>query len=286
MPEAAEVEIVRRTIAPRILRQRFERPFTSGLPLRNRVIPKAAFTACTKSPVAEVGRHGKLLWIGLESGAGLMVHLGMTGRLLVGPRAEKRPLHTHLELRLAGTDDAVRYVDPRRFGQVIPFSHPDALTAARAKLGPDPTELDDAEVAAVLARALRRRKRALKDLLLDQGLFAGVGNIYACEALFRARLSPFRRGSGLSQAEALALVEAAHAAVAQGIADGGTTLSDFVDAYGRKGGHQQSLLVFGREGEACPSCGTPIQRAPQGGRSTFYCHPCQRSAARGKTLRR
>ena len=169
----------------------------------------------------------------------------------------------------------LRFRDPRRFGEVVPFVGDAGLREACAGLGPDGLSLSETDRVAVAA-ALRRTSRTIKEALLDQRLVAGVGNIYAAEACFLAGLAPTRRGTSLTRAEALRLVGGVQETLAQGVAHRGTSFSDYVDASGDVGDNARHLWVFLREGEGCRRCGTPIARIVQGARSTFWCPHCQR----------
>jgi formamidopyrimidine-DNA glycosylase len=209
---------------------------------------------------------------------GLVVRLGMTGQLTVATTSTPLPPHTHVQIPLvdpahAGTE--LRFRDPRRFGEVVPFVGDSGLKAQRAGLGPDGLGLTDDDRVAVAA-ALRKTSRAIKEALLDQRLVAGVGNIYAAEACFLAGLAPTRRGTSLSRAEALRLVDGVEETLAQGVAHRGTSFSDYVDASGDVGDNARHLWVFLREGQGCRRCDTPIARIVQGARSTFWCPRCQR----------
>lgn len=272
MPEGPEVETIRASLAPLLLGRVIGAAWVSRKSLR------APLAARNLSPlrgrtVVATGRRGKAMWIEVEGGAGLMVRLGMTGRLLVEPTAHKPVLHTHVRLGL-GDDEELRFVDPRRFGSVVPFTGVDAREALLADVGPDALGWDRAGRDAA-RRALCATARALKVALLDQKLLAGVGNIYASEALFRARLSPFARGTELDEGAAGRLLHAVEETLADAVRNRGTSFSDFVDARGARGDHLAHLFVFGREGEPCRACGGPIRRQTQGQRSTFWCPRCQ-----------
>jgi len=201
---------------------------------------------------------------------GVVIHLGMTGRLRVEAASAARAPHTHVTFRLAGGDE-LRFADARRFGWVEP-GRPFSASAALARVGPDPlTGLD----AAALAAALTGVRASIKAFLMDQRRVAGLGNIYVAEALHRAGIHPAAR-AGRVRARAPELLAAIRAALEGGIARRGTTLRDYVDADGRSGDNAAALLVYGRAGEPCPRCGAPIKRRVDGGRSTFFCGACQK----------
>lgn len=267
---------MRLTLDPLIRGKALGTPWWSFLPLRNRVPDEPSFRFLVGRPIRGTSRHGKILFVHSETG-GLVVRLGMSGRCLV--QAQDAPLapHTHLRWPLAPGEIELRYVDPRRFGDVRPFVDEEDRAAVIAPLGPDPTTLDQPAVAQAVSLALRRTRRSLKAALLDQALIAGLGNIYVCEALFIARLSPFRAAKGLTAPEATRLLAACHQVIQDGIARRGTTLNDYVDAEGRQGDNQHHLFVFAREGDPCHTCGTAVRRKTQANRSTYYCARCQRA---------
>jgi len=281
MPEGPEVETVRRTLAPLVEGAVLGRARVSRLKLRTPVTSQR-FRPLEGGVIAGVHRHGKLLWLdvtGVGTGArGLWVRLGMTGQLTVADPTTTPPPHTHVRLPLTTRDGAareLRYTDPRRFGEVVPFTDLTDLDTARADLGPDGLALSDVDKATVAA-ALRQTSRAIKEALLDQRLVAGVGNIYAAEACFIAGLDPRRAGTSLSVAQARALTNAVAQTLHDGVARRGTSFSNYVDATGERGDNASYLLVFQREGEPCRRCGGTVERLVQGARSTFWCPSCQR----------
>jgi formamidopyrimidine-DNA glycosylase len=224
--------------------------------------------------VVALERRGKYLVFRLDNGAVLIVHLGMTGQLLHKlPEDPARP-HTHVVLRLDnGTE--LRYSDPRQFGRLL-LGTEEELVAARAlpRLGPEP--LDPAFTARDLHRRLAGRRAPLKMLLLDQAILAGVGNIYADEACFRARIRPDRPAGRLSAVRVKRLHGAIRDSLELGIANRGSSVDDYVDVYGAKGRQQEQLQVYGRGGEPCLGCGSPLTLIRLGGRATVFCRRCQR----------
>jgi formamidopyrimidine-DNA glycosylase len=272
MPELPEVETIARGLDPVLRGRRVESVWGSGLPLHlNRPVDLRALRAVvTGRAIAGVRRRGKYLLIEVrDEGEGVLVHLGMTGRLRVQPAGAPRAPHTHVVFRLAGGDE-LRFADARRFGWVEAGA-PLGAVAALAALGPDPlSELD----APALAAALATSRAPIKSFLLDQRRVAGLGNIYVAEALFRAGIHPTTPARRLV-ARAPELLEAIRASLAGGIARRGTTLRDYVDADGQKGDNASALLVYGRAGEPCPRCGAVIRRRVDAGRSTFFCATCQ-----------
>jgi formamidopyrimidine-DNA glycosylase len=271
MPELPEVEMVARTLRPRLVGRRIEAVETSGKKLRQRVDRARLKRLAVGASVETVSRIGKYLLIDLSSGATLVSHLGMTGWFVFKKPEEPRAAHTHVVFTLdSGLE--LRYADHRRFG--ILRIYPTAQVRRSPELsilGVDP--LDPAFTVEYLAEQLKKTKRDVKTFLLDQTRIAGVGNIYACEALFLAGISP-RRKTG--RVDAARLHEAIQKVLRAGIENRGTSFSDYVDAEGEAGENQNALHVYGREGERCRVCSSVIRRLVQGARSTFYCPHCQR----------
>jgi formamidopyrimidine-DNA glycosylase len=195
-----------------------------------------------------------------------IVHLGMTGRMLVCHPADPLAKHTHLIAQLASGRE-LRFVDPRRFGKVQVAAGAGFQAPGREPLGAD---------RGVFAALFRGRKAPIKSALLNQKLLSGVGNIYADESLFRAGLRPRRRAASLSRAELARLYDALQRVLAEAIAAGGSSISDYVDASGEAGFFQLHHRVYGREGRPCRACKTPIKRVVIGGRSSHYCPKCQK----------
>jgi formamidopyrimidine-DNA glycosylase len=225
--------------------------------------------------VCGIARLGKYLLIDFSTGRVLLAHLGMSGRIVIVPRSTAREPHTHAVLRLDSGDD-LRYVDPRRFGAlaVYPRGAVRASDELRA-LGPDP--LGGGFTPAYLAGALAAtRGVAVKSFLLDQRRIAGLGNIYASEVLWVARIAPRRRANQVRGDEVARLHRAVVDVLSAAVARRGTTLRDYVDAGGEGGENQEFLAVYDRAGEPCGECGARVRRIVQGARSTFYCPRCQR----------
>jgi formamidopyrimidine-DNA glycosylase len=222
--------------------------------------------------IVRVGRRAKYLLLRLESGT-LLLHLGMSGNLRAVPAATPRLTHDHFDLVL-DSGVALRFNDPRRFGSLLytrgePQRHP-----LLAQLAPEPfSKAFDADY---LYRITRGRRVAIKHLLMNSRLVVGVGNIYASEALFRARLRPGRPARGLTPADAARLVRAVRAVLRQAIRSGGTTLRDYLGADGAPGYFRQRLYVYERAGRPCRRCGSPVRAMTQGQRSTYYCASCQK----------
>ena len=275
MPELPEVETIVRGLAPRLRGRRVESVWWSGQPLhlRRKVDVRGLRAVTVGHAIAGVRRLGKFILVVVDGGAadsGVVIHLGMTGRLRVEAADAARAPHTHVTFQLAGGDE-LRFADARRFGWVEP-GRPFSASAALARVGPDPlTGLD----AAALAAALTGVRASIKAFLMDQRRVAGLGNIYVAEALHRAGIHPAAR-AGRVRARAPELLAAIRAALEGGIARRGTTLRDYVDADGRAGDNAAALQVYGRAGEPCPRCGARIKRRVDAGRATFFCPGCQR----------
>lgn len=277
MPELPEVETVRRTLAP-IVGARIDAVWGSGYALRlGRPVPLDAIRAASAgAAIADVRRWGKYLLVDLDRADSIFVHLGMSGRLRIYDAAEPRPLHTHLAWALSDRRE-LRFSDPRRFGQVgVVRRGREREHPALAALGPDP--LGGQVTGAYLRERAGKSRRPLKAFLLDQRVIAGIGNIYASEALWQAGLRPDAPASRLSPARAERLAAAIAEVLDRALENGGTSLRDFVAADGKTGDHAHYLWVYDREDAPCPrpECGGSIRRVVLGGRATYYCPRCQR----------
>jgi formamidopyrimidine-DNA glycosylase len=273
MPELPEVETVRRTLTPAI-GARIESVWDSGKALHmRRKPPRKKLQGLVGARITAVRRHGKYLLVDTDRPESLLVHLGMTGRFCIHREADPRATHTHLVLGLGKRE--LRFSDARRFGQLDVFVREDERAhPALSLLGPDALTAG-IDPAALLALARKRQRTTLKAFVLDQSVIAGVGNIYASEALWRARLRPTTRIRKLTAASAGRLAEAIREVIARALENGGTTLSDFVDAAGVAGENAEYLWVYARAGEPCPRCRAPIKRSVLQGRATYYCPTCQ-----------
>ncbi len=272
MPELPEVEIVRRDLESHVLGHRVAS--VEVLWERSIATPAAPefVRRLTGRAITGVDRRGKFLLLRLDSGETLAVHLRMTGRLLVRP-AGAAP-DPHLRVRIVLEDGAeLRFADQRKFGRLY-LLDPSGLEALLSRLGPEPLNAQAGREQ--FLALLRQRRGALKPLLLDQATIAGLGNIYANEALFRAGLHPLRRAESLSEQERLRLYEAVRETLQAAIEHGGTSIATFLSALGTYGRNQEYLLVHQRAGTPCPRCGTPIERIVVAGRGTFLCPRCQR----------
>jgi formamidopyrimidine-DNA glycosylase len=268
MPELREVETTVRGRARVLEGRRLNRVEPRRLDLR-RAFPTDLGQRLTGATVTGLRRRAKYGLIDTDRGDTLLFHLGMSGRWRIDPAEPDK--HDHL---LIETDDGHRLAlnDPRRFGS-LDLVRTDAVDEwpQIAALGPEPMDLDPSD----LRKRLRGRVAAIKLLLLDQRIVAGLGNIYVCEALYRAGISPRRAGGSLSLDRLRRLVPAIKAVLEEAIEAGGSSLRDFASPAGELGYFSKSFAVYGREGEPC-ACGGKVKRIVQGGRSTFYCPRCQR----------
>ena len=288
MPELPEVETVRRGLAPAMEGARLAKVEVRDRRLRW-PIARDFEKRLTGQTVEGLGRRAKYLLADLSSGDVLVMHLGMSGSFRVGANAKpgvyyheksKSTAHDHVVFHMSN-GATVTFNDPRRFGsmKLVKRAKLDAEPLLRG-LGPEP--LGNAFDAAMLAKACQAKKTSLKAALLDQRVVAGLGNIYVCEALYRARLSPKRQAStiagrnGEPNVRAAALVEAIKAVLQDAIAAGGSSLRDHRRTDGALGDFQHNFRVYDREGEPCPNCKGTIRRIVQSGRSTFYCPSCQK----------
>ena len=270
MPELPEVETVARDLRPLLVGRTLVGLTRSRKTLRQSW-SKAWDALLISRRVDAVHRRGKWLLLELDGGAFLMVHLGMTGRFTVVPPAAEREPHTHLVFRLDNQHE-LRFRDARRFGSVTYFSDRASWEAFLApRLGPEPWALKPA----VFRGELMITRRPVKAVLLDQTVVAGVGNIYADEACFAARIDPRRLGNTLHTAEADRLLLAVRKVLHRAIESRGSSIRDYVGGSGQRGGYQDRFLVYGRKGEPCPRCGTAIQSVRLAGRSTHFCAKCQ-----------
>ena len=279
MPELPEVETVMRGLRARLDGRVIVRAAVNRPDLRW-AMPLNLADRLTGARVEGFRRRAKYILMRLDGGDSVLLHLGMSGRMLIGPaNPNSVTLHEHLVLE---TDDhwRVGFVDPRRFGSVdlVPTGAEDAHRLL-AGLGPEP--LDPAFNAGVLAAALAGKRTPIKAALLDQRLVAGLGNIYVCEALFRAQIAPNRQAATIPRAGVTRLVKAIKATLTEAIAAGGSSLRDYVQPDGELGYFQHAWKVYGREGQPCERCpGEPtcagISRMVQSGRSTFFCAQTQR----------
>lgn len=269
MPELPEVETTVRGLARFLDGERIERVTLNRSDMR-RPFPPDLVQALTGACVTGLGRRAKYGLVYTDRGRTLVFHLGMSGRWRIDPKTMEK--HDHLVLETAGHLFVLN--DARRFGSVD-LVDTDALDEwpVFAAMGPEP--LGSTFTAAHLRNAFKGRRQAIKLLLLDQRIVAGLGNIYVCEALFRAGINPRRAGGRVALGPLERLVAAIRAVLEQAIRDGGSTLRDFARPDGELGYFAARFDVYGREGQTCRRCGGTVRRIVQGGRSTWYCPSCQ-----------
>lgn len=283
MPELPEVETVRRGLLP-VMEGQLITSAAINRPDLRWPFPVAMADRLTGKRVIALRRRSKYILADLESGETLIIHLGMSGRMLIsgtmlGDFHREHPApakHDHVVLDMEG-GARITFNDARRFGSMdliataVAETHP-----LLARLGPEP--MGNAFSGPYLVERLKSRNTPIKSALLDQGVVAGLGNIYVCEVLFRARISPLRKAGQIAAARVAGLVPIIRDVLAEAIEAGGSSLRDYRQADGELGYFQHAFKVYGREGEACisPSCTSTVARIVQSGRSSFYCPICQR----------
>ncbi|MDF1615095.1 bifunctional DNA-formamidopyrimidine glycosylase/DNA-(apurinic or apyrimidinic site) lyase [Desulfurivibrio dismutans] len=298
MPELPEVEVVRQGLEPLVLNRQIARISASGLPLR-RPVPLAELCQWGEGArVTGVARRAKYLLLHLDNGALMIFHLGMTGKIYPATSREPARKHDHLVLHLAADRgpagssnlqimepgeqppviEAIRFNDCRRFGLVAVFAPAEAAAPPLlAGLGPEPLD-EKAFSPAYLALACAHRRTPIKNLLMDNKVVVGIGNIYASEVLFAAGVHPETLALAVSRPKLKKICAAARQILTRAIAAGGTTIVDFANAAGESGYFQVQLAVYGRAGQPCCRCGREIARTVQAGRATYFCPRCQRRA--------
>lgn len=269
MPELPEVETVRRSLAPFLVGASI-RTVTIREPRLRQTLAANFAQLLTGRTITQLGRRGKYLHLHLDDGNIWLVHLGMTGQLLVEETATAPLPHDHVLITLR-TGYRLRYNDPRRFGLMRVGSAAEIETVTA--LGVEP--LGRMFTSRYLQERLRRTQRTIKDVLMDQRVVAGIGNIYASELLFRARVQPSRVAATLPEAAIERIVEATKAVLREAIRHRGSSISDYRDGEGKRGGFQDRFRVYDRAGQPCSTCQQCIQRETRGGRSSFFCASCQ-----------
>jgi len=277
MPELPEVEVTRRGVAPHLEGRIVEHVICRREGLRW-PFPPGLSALLEGRRILDIGRRGKYLLINFEHGT-LIIHLGMSGHLRVLPPGIEPRTHDHFDLVVDGPEgrQVLRLNDPRRFGAVLWHANEDGPLAEHVLLrglGVEP--LADGFDGALLFRETRRRSAPIKQVLLAGDIVVGVGNIYACESLFRAGINPKTAASRISRARYDRLAEAIRIILAEAIVQGGSTLRDFIAVNGQSGYFQQTYFVYDRAGVPCRQCALPVRQIKQGQRSTFYCAQCQR----------
>jgi formamidopyrimidine-DNA glycosylase len=275
MPELPEVETIRRQLAPYVEGRRLERMEVLDARWCEPADPAVLEDAVRGRLIERLGRRGKYLILGLEDDVHVVMHLRMTGNLLLVEAADDVPERAHLRVRFElDSGEGLLFVDVRRFGTGVALLGSDALADYfTARLGVEPLSPDF--TAETLREIARGRRAPVKAFLLTQERIAGVGNIYADEALFRARIHPLRPVGTLRRPQLAALRDAVVATLEDGIDARGATIDDFRNADGAEGAFQDRFLVHTREGEPCPRCGTPIRKLRAAGRGTYVCERCQ-----------
>ena len=271
MPELPEVETTCRGIAPHVTGKKI-RSIEVRQPQLRWPVSAELGSLLSGRKFDSVTRRGKYLL--LSSGAGtLMIHLGMSGSLRIVSAKQPASFHDHVDI-IFSNGKALRYTDPRRFGCMLWVDGDPGEHKLLRSLGPEPLSegFDDD----FLWRLSRKRKVPVKAFIMDSKVVVGVGNIYANEALFLAGINPVRSAGRISRTRYRALGEAIRRVLARAIEAGGTTLRDFTDSEGQPGYFKQSLNVYGRAGQPCTSCKTPLKEIRMGGRSTVYCVNCQK----------
>lgn len=282
MPELPEVETVRRGLESRVVGRKILNVEVGRERSVRRVGKDAVVNGLRGTTMVNALRRGKYLLCDLDSGDRMMIHLRMSGRVLIEPAGSIRPAHTHVVLDLAprdGLGEEMWFVDPRTFGEVVVFDprHESEVLPELSRLGPDP--IADHFDGEVLLERLRGRRGAIKTLLLNQHVVCGVGNIYADEVLHRCGLRWNRTPDSLSKRKIAQLAGMIHDVLSEAISAGGSTLVDtqYVDIDGNVGSFQDNHRVYGREGQMCLTCGkTSIRRVMVAGRSTCFCSRCQK----------
>lgn len=281
MPELPEVETIVRGLREKLTGGEFSR-IEIRMAKCLRGDPGEFCGRLRGKKILSFARRGKNIIFHLSGGVALLVHLRMTGQLhLVSPRTKPGP-HTHALFSFRNHPDRLRFNDTRKFGRIwVEEKGPGGELASLRGLGPEPLEISERE----FFRRIQSKKRMIKPLLLDQNFLAGVGNIYADESLHRARIHPGRNSAELNGQEIRRLYRALKGVLQEAILSGGTSVRNYVDSTGSRGGYQNQLRVYQREGEACRNCGGTLMRDRVGSRSTFYCPRCQPAAPRKRSSR-
>ena len=282
MPELPEVETIRAQLQPELVGRRIEELEVLDERWSRPVAPERLAAAVSGRSIEGLDRRGKYLLLRLDCGETLIMHLRMTGNLLL---VDGEGSQAYLRARFRLDDGReLHFTDPRRFGEAFLLAAPALEERFRRSLGIEP--LSEQFTVEALARMAAGRRAPLKSFLLDQAGVAGVGNIYADEALFRARLHPLSPAGSMRAEHVAALRDGVIAALRAGLDGGGASIDDYRDARGERGQMQDEFLVHTREGEPCPRCGESIRRIVVAGRSTYYCPGCQVRLRRRRRRRR
>lgn len=271
MPELPEAESIARTLDARLRNRIFARTVAQRADILHGARSSDGELPLSGRRVIGVSREGKRVVVALDNDATLVFALGMTGRVTVEPVAQSPTSHTHLRVAIRGTDDELRFRDPRRFGGVWYVNGAPADDGrSLAPLGVEPLTVELRQF-----RTMLNRGRQIKALLMDQRVIAGLGNIYCDESLHRAGIHPLMSANTLAPAACARLLRCIRSVLTQAIRHNGTTLMDYRDADGSPGSFQRKHRVYGRQGRPCRTCGTPIIRITAAGRSTHLCTTCQ-----------
>lgn len=283
MPELPEVECLKLALEPMLSGALVRKIWFFRDDLRFEIPKQKIRKVLLKTTIKSVKRRSKYLLISTEKGT-VLLHLGMSGSLLRRGKAERELNHTHIVFEVFNGCETsyLHYVDPRRFGFIEalgPYESP--LTSQRLRhLGPEPLELVGDTLAEVLYESSRGIKQSIKAFIMDAKRVVGVGNIYANEALFSSKIHPLRPASKVKKSEFLKLGKAIQTTLIAAIKQGGTTLRDYQSTEGKPGYFSVSLKVYGKEGEPCPKCGTPLGKVVIAGRASFFCQQCQPKAGK------
>lgn len=270
MPELPEVETSRRGISPHIINKKVTDIVLRHTQLRWK-IPQDLLSNIKNKNLHSIERRAKYLLLNFTSGT-LLIHLGMSGSLRICPLNTAAQKHDHMDIIFPNC--LLRFTDPRRFGAILWLGKTPELSPLLSKLGPEP--LSEDFNSAYLYKASRARKQPVKQFIMDQKVVTGVGNIYATEALFIAGIKPTRAAGNISQKRYQLLVDNIKNILQLAIQQGGTTLRDFVGGDGKPGYFQQTLHIYGKAGQNCPHCNTPLKAVRLAARNSVYCPKCQR----------
>ncbi len=275
MPELPEAETIAAGLRKCLVGKKINKVVCRTKSLRRPLSQKKLNNDCKNTTITSVTRRGKAIIIELSNEKSIIIQLGMTGSCRLCPTKEKPRKHEHILFNLSG-NKSWRYEDPRRFGMVESYSpnNKENLPIFLINVGPEPFSNDFS--AKYLFNLTKKRKSKIKEILLNQKIVAGIGNIYASEILFRAKINPSRPANSLSLPDCRKLVKYTVIILQDAINAGGTTISDYKDVNGDEGKFTRELLVYGRAGEQCTKCKTIIVLTTIGGRSTFHCPKCQK----------
>lgn len=273
MPELPEAETIATGLRNCLVGRKINRVICRTKALRRPLSQRKLNKNCAGAEIVNITRRGKAIIVHLDNNNRILIQLGMTGACRVCPADENPLKHEHVLFELSGSK-SWRYEDTRRFGMVESFSSADDIPVFLRTLGPEP--FSDDFSAEYLFAISRKRHTKVKELILNQKVIAGIGNIYASEILFRSGIRPARRADKLTRADCRRIAEYTVEILRKAIAAGGTTISDYKDVNGDTGKFARELLVYGRAGKECVICKTLIKELAIGGRSSFYCPKCQK----------